>query len=145
MSEKQTVKKDPSEMPSVKAFMDVKDKWANLRKEYPGIFEEIDALATEYNTLLEAADKDVRSAEVACGPFDLYQYRTNYDATAFYDAVGREKFLELGGSTQTVQQLDIDKKTFEANAAQGKISKAVVSKVKEVSPSYHAPKKIVLP
>lgn len=134
-----------SEIPEVAAFVAVQNRLSKLRQEYPGLFDEIDDLAEQYNTTLEAADKAVRAKEVSCGPFTVRQYVTKYDANELFNAVGKEKFLALGGSVQTVHQYDIDKKLFDAAAAQGKVSKTVFEAVKTTSPTYNKQGKIFIP
>lgn len=136
---------DPEKIPEVKHFMEIEQKIKNLKEEYPGVFEELNELQEEYNTALQAADKAVRATQTSCGPFVLSQTATSYDANAFYDAVGRERFLKLGGSIQTVQQYSIDKTAFEAAAAQGKIAKDTVEVVKKVTPRYKKPDPISIP
>lgn len=133
------------DIPEVAAFLEVRQRIEDLKKQYPGIFEELEELAEQHNTLLEAADKVVRSQKVSCGPFDLYQFQAKYHPEALYDAVGREEFLKLGGSIQTIQQLDIDKKAFDGFVAQNKIPKDLAEKVKTSDPRYHKPDKIIVP
>jgi len=138
-------KVDAAQIPEVVAFLEAQQRLESLKAQYPGIFDELAELEEQYNTLLEAADKAVRASAVSSGPFELYQFKTTYNANALYDEVGREEFLKLGGSIQTVQQLDVDKKVFDANVAQNKISKALADKVKQRSPNYHKPNKICIP
>jgi len=135
----------PTEIPEVQAFLEIDGEIQNMKKTYPGIFEELIELAERRNTLLEAADKAVRERDVSCGPFNQYQTATTYNAEKFLDAVGREDFLKLGGSIETVPQYNIDKSMFDSLAAQGKIPSAIVSAVKKVSPRYKKPEKLVIP
>jgi len=135
----------PTEIPEVLAFMEIDAEIQKMKKIYPGVFEELMELAERRNTLLEAADKAVREKNVSCGPFNQYQTATTYDAEKFYDAVGREDFLKLGGAIETVPQYSINKSMFDSLAAQGKITKDVVDAVKKLSPRYKKPEKMVIP
>lgn len=132
----------PEDIPEVADYLDAKSKLDDFREEYKNVFEQYDALVEDHNTKLEQAEKIVRAQEVTCGPFDLYQWQTKYDAEKFYDAVGREDFLKLGGHIETVPQYSIDKKMFEAAVAQKKIPQSVINAVVEVSPRYKCPKPV---
>jgi hypothetical protein len=132
-------------VPEVEAFLEADKRIQNLKEQYPGVFEELEELVRNRNTLLEAADTVVRARGVTCGPFNLYQYRTTFNAQAFYDAVGREEFLRLGGSIQNIPQYDIDKKKFEAFVAQGEIEEVIVKNVVSHGPSYKKPEKLIVP
>lgn len=126
-------------------FLQKKEALAEFKQMHAEVFEQFDHLIEEYNTSLEAAEKVVRAAEVNCGPFDLYQYKTTYDAEALFHAVGRDKFLEFGGSTGTQVTYNIDKNRFEAAVAAKKVGKDIITNVRKESPAYHAPKKLVTP
>ena len=132
-------------IPEVVAYLESVKRIENLKSQYPGVFEELEELARNSNTLLEAAEKVVRAKKVNCGPFNLYQYSTTFNAQAFYDAVGRDDFLKMGGSIQNIPQYDIDKKQFEAFVAQGQISEDTVKAVVDHNPSYKKPAKLVVP
>lgn len=134
----------PSEIPEVEAFLEMDGQIQSLKENYPGVFDELKELAEKRNTLLEAADKAVRARGVTCGPFNQFQTATSYDAEKFLDAVGREDFLKLGGSIENVPQYSINKDTFNALAAQGKIPQEVVNVVKKESPRYKKPEKMVI-
>lgn len=136
---------DTNSMPEVVAYLESKSRIENLKAQYPGVFEELEELVQNHNTLLEAAEKAVRSRQGNCGPFNLYQYRTSYNAQKFYDAVGRENFLKLGGSIQTIPQYDIDKSQFKGFVAQGLIAEDIVKSVVEHGPSYKTPPKFHVP
>jgi hypothetical protein len=136
---------DPEQVPAVVEFLDADDRYENWKKTYPGAWEELKEIVDMRNTALESADKTVRAQGVACGPFTVISQSTLVDANALYDAVQREEFLALGGSIQTVQQYDIDKKAFEACVAQGKVPKDIVEKVVTFRPSYNKPTKVELP
>ncbi len=135
-------KVEPIDIPEVVEFINADERLKEFRQEYDDVFQQYDAIVTDRNDKLEAAEKIVRAHEVSCGPFDLYSHQTKYDAQAFYDAVGREEFLKLGGNIQTVPKYDIDKKTFEAMVAQKKVAPSVVEVVVTVSPRYKVPSKI---
>lgn len=135
---------DPTDIPEVVAFIDADARVKDFREQYADVFAAYGKLVEDRNQALESAEKVVRAHQVTCGPFDLFQYSTTFNAQAFFDAVGREQFLKLGGEVQTVPQYSIDKKMFEANVAQKKIPPSVVNQVVTVSPKYKCPKPISL-
>src|SRR5208282_5715069 len=128
---KPTIKKVPiKEIPEVIEFVNAKDALDEFKEEHADLFQQFSELVDKYNTSLENAEKVVRGKEVACGPFDLYQYSTKYDALALYNAVGRDKFLEMGGKTGTETVYSLDKGRFEALVAQNKVPKATLDTVR---------------
>lgn len=131
-------------IPEVAAFLEAKERLDRLREAYPEVFEQLSELKDEYNSRLEAADKAVRARKISCGPFVKYQEQTKYDAEKLYDALGREKFLEVGGKTSTVTTYEVDRARLEAHIASGTIDKEVVEDVREVSPRYKKPEKIFI-
>jgi hypothetical protein len=142
---KAITKANETDIPEVIEFLQAQAAIQEFKQEYPEVFEQFEQLVESYNTKLEAAEKVCRAAEVNCGPFDLYQYNTKYDAQALFAAVGRDKFLELGGSTGTATTYDIDKSRFEAAVAAKKVSKDIITAVRKETPNYHKPSKLVLP
>jgi hypothetical protein len=136
---------DPKDIPEVAAFMEAEEQIQGLKKMYPGVFDELKELSEKRNTLLEAADKAVRSRNVSCGPFNQFQTATFYHAEKFLDAVGREEFLKMGGIIDNVPQYSLDKGKFDALVAQNKIPQNVAAAVKEIQPRYKKPAKIVIP
>jgi hypothetical protein len=136
---------DPDDLSEVAAFMRAQERLENWKKTYAGAFQELMEIAELHNSTLEAADKSVRAREVSSGPFELLNYSTTFNANALYDALGREDFLRFGGSVQTVQQYDIDKKQFEAFVAQKKIHPDVVKAVISYGPRYKKLDKVIIP
>lgn len=134
---------DPVEIPAVVDYMDAADKLREFKEEHADVFEAYDFLVQEHNNKLEAAEKVVRAQGVSCGPFDLYQYQTKFDAEKLYDAVQREEFLRLGGKIETVPVYSVDKNIFEAKLAQGAVPKNVVDVVVKTSPRYKTPDKLI--
>jgi hypothetical protein len=135
---------DPRDIPEVVDFINADSKVKEFREQYSDLFETYQQLIEDRNSKLENAEKVVRAHKVTCGPFVLYQYQTKFNAQAFFDAVGKEDFLKFGGEMKTVPQYSIDKKQFEAFAAQRKIPQSVIDQVVEVSPRFKCPEKISL-
>jgi hypothetical protein len=130
---------DPTQIPAVATFIDAEARLAEFKEEHGEIFAMYDQLVEERNTALQAAEKIVRAHQVTCGPFVLYQWQTKIDPEKFYDAVGRDNFLKLGGSIDTVPKYSVDKNTFEAKMATGAIPQNVVDAVVVKSPRYKCP------
>lgn len=145
MSKPQIKTVDPEEVPEVIEFLDAQKSIEEFMDDNKAVFAQFQELVEKYNTSLEAADKACRGQQVRCGPFDLYQFTTKYDPDALFNAVGRNKFLELGGTTKQTTEYDLDKDAFEASVAKGLVSKEVVAEVRKVSPSFHSPKPLRIP
>lgn len=135
-------KKEISEIPEVAAFEESKQMLEAFKTRYIQIFESYEHLVADANQKLEAADKVVRAKEISCGDWDLYQYQTKVDAEALFNALGMDKFLQVGGKTTTKTVYDADKARIEASAARGDISKNIATDVLKQSPRYHAPKSV---
>ena len=133
-----------SSIPEVAAFVEAKERVDRLKEAYPEVFEQLSILAEDYNSTLEAAFKAVKAKNVSCGPFDRYQEQKKYDASKLYDAVGRERFLELGGKTTTVTEFSVDRARLEASIAASMVPQDVVEEVLIISPRYKQPEKITL-
>lgn len=134
-----------TDFPEVLAFLQAKADLEEFKQQNQELFDTLEALGERYNTALEAAEKVCRAAEVNCGPFDLYQFTTKYSGEKLFNAVGRDKFLELGGAIGSKPTYEIDKSRFEAAVAAKKVSKEIVSQVRTETPNYHKPDKLVLP
>lgn len=135
-------KKPPNEVREVMEFLEAMERLEQFRMQHATVFAEYERLAADYNQKLEAADKEVRAQQVTCGPFDLYQFATSYDAKVLYDLIGRDQFLRVGGSEKRETTYQIDKTKVEIAIQQNVIPKDVVDVFKKVSPRYHKPEKI---
>jgi hypothetical protein len=133
-----------SMIPEVAAFVEAQERISRLKESYPEIFEQLDILKDDYNTALEAAEKAVRAQKVSCGPFTLISIQTKYDAEKLYEAVGRDAFLRFGGIEKSVTVFSVDKSRLEAAIAANAVPSMVVEDVKDVSPRFKKPEKIVI-
>lgn len=145
MQKKSPKKINPAEIPEVVEFLDAQDALQAFKDEHAHVFSQLGELTERYNSTLEQAEKICRSKDVGCGPIDLYQYAVKYNATALFNAVGRDQFLALGGEAKTVTEYSLDKGRFEAAVAQKKVPKEVVDQVRKEVANYHVPPKLVLP
>ncbi len=136
---------DPAEIPEVVEFMDAQRAIQEFKEMHADVFKDLDGLVERHNTALEQADKVCRARQVSCGPFDLYQFTTKYDAEALFNAVGRDTFLEIGGKLETVTKYEVDKGKLEACIAQKKVDKEVAERVRKDTPAFHKPQQLVLP
>lgn len=126
--------------PEVTEYEQAKASLQGFMQTHETIFETYETLVADYNQKMEAADKLVRSNEVSCSDWDLYSESTKYDPEALYNRMGREGFLQAGGSLETVTKFGIDKKRFDAAVTRGEVPKEIAGEVRTVSPRYHAPK-----
>lgn len=145
MQKKKIETVDPGTIPEVVEFIDANDAIQSFKASYPDVFKQYEELIERYNSALEQADKVVRARAVSSGPFDLYQFKTTYDAEALYNAIGRDQFLSVGGKLETQTVYDVDKGRLEAAAVQKKIPAEVMAQVRKETPNYHKPPKLVAP
>lgn len=145
MQKKKAVTVDIGEVPEVVNFVDAQEAVELFKQQHADIFKTFAELTERYNATLEQADQVCRQRGVSSGPFNLYQFSTKYDAEALYNAVGKDRFLDLGGKIETVTQYSVDKGKLEASIAQQKLDSSVVASVRKETPSFHKPDKIVLP
>lgn len=133
------------EVPEVQEFLDVEQELNSFREQHTDVFEKFDELAAEYNQKLEAADKVVRAKKVSCGPWDLYQEQLRYDAKILFESVGRERFINVGGTMETQTVYGVEKTRIEASIKQGLIPTDVTNQFRKVSARFHKPNKVDLP
>jgi len=132
----------PSEVPEVSSFIETLSQLEAFKAQHGNVFDQYEQLVHEYNQRLEAADKTCRQLGISCGPFDLYNYSTSYDPKALYDAVGHDRFLQVGGSVHTEKVYKVDKAKVEVAIQQNHIPLEAVESFKKVSPRYHMPDKV---
>lgn len=145
MSKKNNHQAAPKDIPEVLDFMEVKDKYEAFREEYKDVIDILESISAEYNAALEAADKAVRAHGVSCGPFDAYQRNVSYDPVALYDAVGKDRFIELGGQIQTKLVYEVDRARLEAMIAQNRLPADVIDAVRSETVKYRRLKRMELP
>jgi len=131
--------KPASEVPEVQAWEDVKAKLTAFKDANPQFFQYLESLIEEYNIKLQAAEKAVRDRHISCGEFELYQFTTRYDANALFQALGHEKFLQVGGKVETRTIYDVDKARVDASIASHTISPEIAEQIRTKSPNYHKP------
>jgi hypothetical protein len=136
---------EPIEVPEVVEFLDAQNAIEAFKEEHGPVFAQLAELTERYNTTLEQADKACRSKEVSCGPFNLYQFTTKYDAEALFNAIGRDQFLAVGGKMDVVTTYAVDRGRLEACIAQSKVPSEVVEHVRKEIPNFHKPDKLVIP
>jgi hypothetical protein len=136
---------DVEQLPEVGQFVNADERVKAFKEVHADLFGEYQQLVNERNTLWQQADQAVRSQAVSCGPWDRYSETVKYDADALYEAVGRDEFLRLGGTIKTVQQRNIDRDHIKVRIEAGELNAEVVDRVRKVTGTYHAPKKMELP
>ncbi len=145
MEKPKIIKVDPNEVAEVQRFLEIRSKLEEFKETHRPIFKQLEMLAEEYNTALEAADKKLRAQKVGSGPFDLFTILCNYDAELLHRELGEDDFLRVGGTIATQTVYSLNKEQFEAFVEAGQIPKEVVEVVKKETPRYHKPDKILLP
>ena len=144
--EKKRARRVPlADVPEVIEYVNASDAITEFKSEHAEVFTQLDTLVERHNTALQQADKVCRANGVSCGPFDLYQFSTKYDAEALFNAVGRDRFLQLGGKLETQTVYSVDKGRLEAAIAQDKLPDDVVEQVRKETPNFHKPDPLVIP
>lgn len=133
------------EVPEVAPFMEVRERLRAFREANKDFFEYLDALAEEYNSKLEVAEKAVRARRVSCGDFHLYQMGKKFDAELLYQSLGQVKFLEVGGIMSTRTIYELDKTRFQSALAANQIPPALKEVAVKDDPKFHMPPKVNIP
>jgi len=130
---------DPPKLAEVGAFEEVQRELEYFKMQHSDVIEHLEHLIERHNTLLQAAEQACRSRGMSDGPFQLFSSYYKYKAEVLYDELGREDFLKVGGSIETISAYKLDKAKFEALAAQNIIPEPVVQAARELVMKYRAP------
>jgi len=133
------------EIPEVTRFAEVKAKYEAFKTANPEFFEYLNAVTEEYNSALEDAEKAVKSRQVSCGEFVLYQFATKYKPDILFQALGHDRFLAAGGVVQTKTVYEVDKTRVDSAIASGVIPPAVADQVRIKEARFYKPGKLELP
>jgi nicotinic acid mononucleotide adenylyltransferase len=101
-------------------------------------------LIEEYNAALEEVDGAVRARGISVGDFKIVREFDEYNADKLYELVGKDKFLELGGTESQIRKLSIDKTKLRSFIAAGKLPKAIVDQIQTRQRQYSTPKPLKL-
>lgn len=145
MAKRQATSVSIDAIPKVQAFIEAKNRIEEFRANNYSIFKHYEQLISDYNDLLEDAEKEVRAKGVTCGPFIAFGDNSKINVDKLYDELGEDLFLKAGGTIETKRVLSIDKLKFEALADSGSIPQEVVSTCWEQGFRYRAPEKVRLP
>jgi hypothetical protein len=108
----------------------------DFKERHPGALEALEQLAERRNAVLEAAKKAVKARQMPCGPFEVHNVSTIYDADVLFNAVGEELFKTYGGSVETKTELKIDGKRFEAAVTFRKLTPELVEAVRKTRVAF---------
>jgi len=133
-----------NEIPEVAAYQEVKSRYDAFREGNPEFFQYLDAFEEELNQKLQDAEKVTRSKKASCGDFHLYQFQMKYNAEELLQAVGRDKFLEVGGTMTTQTVYGVETSRVDASIASGGIPGPVAERVRTRQPRFHKPSKLVI-
>jgi hypothetical protein len=134
-----------AEIPEVQRFIAEQERYRLFRAQNKQFFEYLSQMAADYNEALQAARDACKKRDVSCGPIQQTSQSTKYDADALYDLYGREAFLELGGTLETIQRKGLDKKRVQFNIESGRIDKDRAELVRKVTSSYASNAEISIP
>jgi hypothetical protein len=132
-------------VPEVRAYQEAIGIYRKFREDNPEFFKYLDPLIEDVNTKLEAAAKAVRSKGISCGDFHLYQKAVKVDPDKIYDALGPQRFMEIGGTEVTVKERKISRSALDAALAQKTVKEEEIGGARTVENRYHQPEKIQLP
>lgn len=128
----------------VALFEEAKKSLLDFEARHEKVFETYRELVAEYNTNLEQANAAVRSRGISTDDFHAGAEIDVYDADKLYEIVGREKFLELGGSEKTERKLSVDKMKLRSFILSGKVPPPVVDQIRSTQRKYTTPKPLKL-
>jgi len=131
-----------AEIESVQKLADLKMEIDGLKSEYPEVFMKYADLVDRYNTVLEEAEKEVRSLAVSCGDFDNYSTSVKYDAVKMFEELGEEMFIAAGGAMNKKTVYEVDPKKVEAAIANGTVPEDCVDNFRDVRRNYRKPDKL---
>jgi hypothetical protein len=126
------------------AYLESRHSLDTFMEQHGEIFNVLHEIIEDVNTKRQAADKAVRAAGVSCGPWNIGQTQTVYNADALYEGLGRDGFLAVGGKLSTKTVVSVDKNKVNAAVTRGDIPKPLAEHVITERPRYTAPKDIVL-
>lgn len=109
-----------------------------------GALDSLKPLIEEYNDSLEQADAAVRGRGVSMGHFKITREFDEFDPDKLFELVGRDKFLEWGGTEKIARELSVDKTKLRSFIAAGKVPKAVVDQILTRKRQYSTPKPLKL-
>jgi hypothetical protein len=135
----------PDQIPEVQRLLQEQQRLDQFRKQNAKFFEYLRQIASDYNEALSAARAACKQRGVSCGPIQIMNVKTTYDADALYDLYGREAFLELGGTLETIQQRGLDKKRVDFNIESGRIDKDRAALIRKRSLSFKKNEEIIVP
>lgn len=128
---------DPYEIPEVASYLAANSVYEAFKARNAKLLEEFIKVSEARNEALEAASAAVRARGISCGPFQLTG--TPYfkvDALKVIEAVGKDRFYQLGGVSRDVTEYTIPYEKLVAAAASGAISKDVVDLAAKKVSSY---------
>lgn len=101
-------------------------------------------LIEEYNAALEEVDGAVRARGISVGDFKIVREFDEYNADKLYELVGKDRFLELGGTETLSRKLSIDKTKLRSFIAAGKIPQLIIDQIQTRQRQYSTPKPLKL-
>jgi nicotinic acid mononucleotide adenylyltransferase len=101
-------------------------------------------LIEEYNAALEEVDGAVRARGISVGDFKIVREFDEYNADKLYELVGKDKFLELGGTESQIRKLSIDKTKLRSFIAAGKLPQPIIDQIQTRQRQYSTPKPLKL-
>lgn len=127
---------EPEEIPEVKRYMELKEQWEAFKAANKAFFDYAEPRMRELNEARDEAERVVKSKGVSCGPFEIYQSATTYNAEEMFNIFGREEFLKLGGSEERVVKYNVDKARVDLHIANGEIDEESAARIRKISPRY---------
>lgn len=137
--------KNIADIPEVVSYEQAKQMLNNFKAANPKFCETLAQLAEQYNQCREAAEKAVKALNVSCGDFDLYQKADKVDGDKVLDALGRDLFVEIGGTIKAKNEAKITAKQLQLALARNAIEQELYDEVVTEEPRYHKPLEYIVP
>lgn len=125
---------------AIKSYETTERKISLFESENGEVFKTYDAMLDELERKRQVADAKIRATDATFGPWERFSEQKNYDTTALYDLIGKERFLALGGTVTEMPVIELERDKLELAIAEKEISKSVVSAILKITPKYRAPK-----
>jgi hypothetical protein len=135
----------PVNIPEVMEFQNARDYLNQFLQANTSVIEQLRQYIDHYNQTREAAEKVVRARGVTCGDFEIRSQAFKVDSEKLLNAIGREAFIQAGGTLKRKAEAKIDYKQLEIAMAKGQISQEIFNEVTKREDRYHIPSPLYSP
>lgn len=125
---------------AVKSYETYERRVAAFESEHRETFQSYDGMLEELERKRQVADATIRVTDASFGPWERFSEQRNYDTQALYTLIGKERFLELGGTETQMPVIEFERDKLELAIKKREIPSKVVAQIVKVISKYRAPK-----